>query len=1012
MQKIVFKFIIFTNYKMDTQSIKTAIEGTRRRVGQRPRVSGRIDSQVTPKPHIPLTNPNPDCPVDRVALDRNVVVDKRERQKIMSQATEQIEQLPSLFIEGLAFTLFSTEEIRRMSSVSITSTDPYGEQSVNDPQMGSTDDNTTCFTCNRDNFSCPGHFGHIDLNVPIIHPLFYREVISILNSVCNSCGNLLISKNVIEERGINRLNFAERLYAIEEASKSGLACEGSQSLGDNVAVCKKNPTFITTETKESGKIVYTLDKKPSKNSDKYVMKVEDVEKIFDNISDDDAKLLGFNIGNHPRNLIMKALIVIPPCARPPIEIDGILMPDHLTSIYIDIIKFNNLLKIKQKEDDRVRTIDSLVARIGNLIDNSDGLYKAGKQQPIAGIKQLIQGKEALIRSMMLGKRVNYSGRTVAAPGPYLKFGQVGVPQEMASSLTKPVTATSYNIASLRELLKRGQVKYITSVDGKFKGILRAVDVSNADKIEINIGDKVDRYLQNGDYVLVNRQPTLHKQGIMGREVVLHQNRTIDVHLYDTKPMNLDFDGDEVNIHIPQTLEAEAEIATIANIKECVMSGQANRPILGGVIDTITGCFLLTKDQQPVIIKKGYIDIDGVRREIPISEVEKYPNSYEIEEQLYGEDGKPIMEEFKIKPNIFYDCINIITQKEQLATLNDRLEKYGVPKFSGRALFSSLLPKDFYYEKRGKLGKSDNSVIIHNGILIQGIINSSHVGASDNSIIQTMWREYGVQRTTDFLTDLPFVINKWLANRGFTIGIADCFPTDDTHKKELAERIEMMKLEVKALGGQLDDPVEEEKREKKIKAILDNIKALGDKIATDKLSPDNNLSAMALSGAKGSTANIAQITGFIGQQFFKGKRVVKQLSGGTRVLPYFEQNDEEIEARGFVSHSYLDGLTPAEFLFLHIAGREGLMDTALKTADVGFIQRKLTINLRDIVIKGDGSARNDRDTIYQYVYGTDGFEGQELQSVSSTTGGDMASFINLKQVAGKLNVQYGFDEYAK
>ena len=469
------------------------------------------------------------------------------------------------------------------------------------------------------------------------------------------------------------------------------------------------------------------------------------------------------------------------------------------------------------------------------------------------------------------------------------------------------------------------------------------------------------------------------------------------------------------------ITATAEVAYLMGITQCIMSAQTNRPMMGAVLDTVTGAFLLTSDKSVVTIDVAHDKVPiGINpatnlveyetRDIPM-EMMKQPapvgvQRYVTNEVVHTPDGLPLMQELNIRPELFYDCLSYITSRDQLADLNERLDKYNVPHFSGRALFSALLPSDFYYKKSGKIGDDNNTVIIMNGVLVQGIITKDHIGGSHNSIIQVLWKDYRGDRTVEFMTDLPFIIDHWLVERGFSVGLQDCYPMDDTHKDMLRTEIAKTKINVEALGGKLDDPLEEERREKKIVGLVNNVKDIGYVISTQKLAPGNALNVMALSGAKGTTFNIAQITGLLGQQFFKGKRIKKQLAGGTRAMPYFEEGDEDITARGFIEHSFLEGLSPAEFYAHHIAGREGLMDTALKTAETGFIQRKMMETLRDISVQYDGSVRNTNGNIFQFAYGYDGFDAAELQMVHTSTG-NIASFIDLAASADKINVKYGF-----
>lgn len=242
--------------------------------------------------------------------------------------------------------------------------------------------------------------------------------------------------------------------------------------------------------------------------------------------------------------------------------------------------------------------------------------------------------------------------------------------------------------------------------------------------------------------------------------------------------------------------------------------------------------------------------------------------------------------------------------------------------------------------------------------------------------------------------------------GFSVGLDDCFLTGKDPQKTIKYEIQKIKMMVKSMGTKIDDPLEEERREKQIIAYLDTAKNIGDKISKENLSDDNSFNIMARSGAKGSVKNVAQITGILGQQFNMGARMPENLSGGTRSLPYFPENDLNPEARGFIVNSYLSGLSPAEMFFAFTGAREGLVDTALSTADTGDIGHRLQKLLEDIKVEKDGSVKNTSGNIFQFAYGEDGFNGAMIETVATKTG-KFTSFIDLKRVSNRINSKYGF-----
>ena len=344
-------------------------------------------------------------------------------------------------------------------------------------------------------------------------------------------------------------------------------------------------------------------------------------------------------------------------------------------------------------------------------------------------------------------------------------------------------------------------------------------------------------------------------------------------------------------------------------------------------------------------------------------------------------------------------VEVEESKEFVLADNPNVEVERRHVVTGKALFSSLLPPDFYYKK--------GDVVIVNGVLVNGIITKDHIGPSKGSIIQALWKRYGRDRTVDFLTDGPFILSRWLTEHGFSVGLKDCYPEDDSHKKLLQQELAKITTQIAALGSRLADPVEEERRENQVREAVNIVKNLGSRISTEKLAKNNSLKIMAESGAKGSIQNIAQITGLVAQQYVKSERMPLTITNNSRCLPYFDKDDLDPRARGFCANSFLTGLTPAELFYHQAGGREGLMDTAVKTSETGSIHHKIIKALEDIRIAYDGSVRNGVGTVFQFVYGEDGFDAGQLEPVRTRTTGEIASFIDIKQVVGQLNAKHGF-----
>ncbi len=485
----------------------------------------------------PIFGANPDLQKDYFTLGEDekcgVQITASEKKLLNKLSGRQRQNLPELDITDISIELITHEELERIAVFEARETGDAGMFTVNDPRTGTVDDKVSCNTCYLDNLECPGHVGIIKLNEMIVHPSYRREVIDTLRSICGSCGGLLLSEDVLEE--YKYLTGSKRLRAIADASEKLPCLRNEDGEEENIRACVPNPTYITSKLKESGKIFYTRDGK-NKTSNNNIKDVKDVFTILSSISQRDAELLGFTSTTHPKNFILRSFPVIPLCARAPVIQDGLMVKDDLTSMYQDIVKLNNDLGTELKESERDNKITSLVFYIEHMINNADGKCGQGKKT-YASIQARVQSKEGLIRQNMMGKRVDYSARTIIGPDPTLRFGQMRVPKTMASFLTQHEIVDAGNIRKMMTLLRAGKVTSISPKDALGKRVRVNSRIKETHVLEI--GDELDRWLENGDFVVFNRQPTLHKQGIMGYEVVLGEPQTIGMHLGYTRQHNAD-----------------------------------------------------------------------------------------------------------------------------------------------------------------------------------------------------------------------------------------------------------------------------------------------------------------------------------------------------------------------------------------------------------------------------------------------------------------------------------------
>ena len=1130
---------------------------------------------------------------------------KQKATKSNAKLKRDLDSVPMFLIEHVQFNLYSTKEIDEEAVVTVNNTDYRGSHSVNDPEMGIFGSDTRCSRCHLGLGQCSGHLGKINLPRPIYHPLAVREITRVLNCVC-SCGGLLIDIGELRRNHVLNLRGHQRLIAIEQRSKDHGACQENIKRKDEekrrekegesdpegvgkIIGCSKNPIYVQDKTyknlirykfPKSGKSGKEEDESGTK-ADSTPMNIDDVLKILQSISMEDARVLGFSNGAHPANMIMERLPVVPPCARNMIKINGQEQQDQLTIKYASIVKVTIDLAKALNEGNK-NAIDDLEIRlfteISELINKNE---TSGEGKVFQSFKLRLQGKEAAIRSSLMGKRVNFSARTVISPDPSLKFGQIRIPEVMAPFITVPMRVTQYNTVEILNMLttKTGPIPIRSFVKGSGPKKDEEQYIDGKNPFMPEIGDTVNRWLRNGDYVVFNRQPTLHKYGMMSFQVILGKPYTIGLHLSYVTPFNADFDGDEGNLHLPQLLTAYAEMAELMNVKNCIMNAQQNKPIMGAVYDSLSGAYKMTQDNVIVdpttfddcltlLVESGYTtnkpDEDDML-DLQFSTIQRassnLPREYGSPENTTDPDtGDPALEfedrlrlhnmhtyvyeriilekstdglrtyerREEVQPkdvlSVDYyilseftkdeDCQGVdkdqefqedqveeiaymvtrtynrrtrrstVTRSDKLTPQEaDRLQQeeheryleisrerdanfrrkvalggeqkevgysevnrmvdndYEPPTFerftvlkgegrekckleaktklvwaedpnvlihlrrriSGKALFSMLLPPTFNYEQSG--------VVIVHGILIKGTIKKKHIGTEHNSIIQVLWNSHGQVKTVDFLTNAPFIISRWLVDDPLTMGIADCSLNNPVVKKDIDKAFAEGENKVLAAGVEpLGSEVEERQRELKNLQYLDVQTSLGTSVPekAGMLSTQNNYFVMVESGGKGSISNIVQIVGGLGQQYVtingQNERIPLSITGKTRALPHFPSNSADPRARGFVISSFTKGLTMAETVFHSTGGREGLLDTATKTAETGSMHHRILKSLESIKINHVGAVVDHNGRVIQQVYGADGMNPSKLEKAVLPTGEEVTTFIRLDRVVDQINAK--------
>jgi DNA-directed RNA polymerase II subunit RPB1 len=897
----------------------------------------------------------------------------------MSAIQTNDSKAPVKKVKRVQFGILGPEEIRRMSVTEggIRFPEVYegGRPKLGglmDPRQGAVDRQSRCQTCAGNMTECPGHFGHIELAKPVFHPGFMTKTMKILRCVCFYCSKLLVTPSnpkikeiVVKSKGQPR----KRITHVYDLCKGKKICEGGDEMDTNpdnpdqeVAPKKAHggcgryqPTIrrigleMTAEWKQTNEDL--------QHDKKITLTAERTHEIFKKINDEECYILGMDPKfARPDWMLVTCLPVPPLCVRPAVVMFGSAKnQDDLTHKLADILKANNELLRNEQAGAAAHILSENVKmlqfHVATLTDNDmPGLPRAMQKsgRPLKAIKARLKGKEGRIRGNLMGKRVDFSARTVITPDPNLRIDQVGVPRTIAQNLTFPEIVTPFNIDRMQALVRRGNsqypgAKYIIRDTGE------RIDLRfhpKSSDLHLQCGYKVERHIRDGDLVVFNRQPTLHKMSMMGHRVKVLPWSTFRMNLSDTSPYNADFDGDEMNLHVPQSMETRAELENIHMVPRQVISPQSNKPVMGIVQDTLTAVRKMTK--RDVFIDK-----------------EQMMNLMMFLPSWDGKMPTPAI----LKPR---------------------------PLWTGKQVFSLIIPGQLNLsrfhsthddaENNGPfkwISPWDTRVHIENGELIMGIICKKTVGAAGGGLMHICQLESGHKLNGYLYGDIQTVVNNWLLYEGHSIGIGDTIADPGTYQDIVntiqASKVEVGEVVLKAHKDQLEPTPGNTIRqtfENQVNRILNDAREKCGGSAKRSLTEFNNFKVMVVAGSKGSDINVSQVIACVGQQNVEGKRI--PFGFRKRSLPHFVKDDYGPESRGFVENSYLAGLTPSEFYFHAMGGREGLIDTAVKTAETGYIQRRLIKAMEACMVNYDGTVRNSVGQLIQLRYGEDGLAGEHVE----------------------------------
>jgi DNA-directed RNA polymerase subunit A' len=847
-------------------------------------------------------------------------------------------------VDSIEFSILSPELVKKMATCKVVTPELYDKEGypvdggLMDIRMGVIDPGLTCPIDGKKLKDSPGYFGYIELARPVIHVKFAPLIMTLLKCTCSETGRVLMPQSKVKKT----LEILEKLE-----KEQGI--EAKRDKIKSIIASLKTVTKSPHGSKQRQKKI-KMDKPTTFFEEEKRLSPIEIRTRLEKIPDEEAQLFGINAPSvRPEWMILTLLPIPPVTMRPSITLEsGERSEDDLTHKLGDIVRINQRLfeNINAGAPEIIveDLWDLLQYHVSTYFDNAIAQLPPARHrsgQPLKTLTERIKSKEGRIRHNLAGKRTNFCARTVISPDPMLELYEVGVPEVVAMKLTVPQKVTDWNMTYVKRFIEKGPkgypgANYIIRPDGKKKKITD--ETKEASLEELQPGYTVERHLMDGDIAVFNRQPSLHRMSMMCHRVRVLPGKTLRLNPAVCHPYNADFDGDEMNLHIPQTEESRAEAELLMQVQTQLISVRYGLSVIGCVQDAISGNYLLTKNMT--MSRNEAVDILS---------------------------------------SIGIENFSKLHRKETI---------------DGKEVFSVLIPEDFNFT--GKT-KEDVEVTIKDGKLIEGYMDRANLGEGSGLLLRNIHKKYGKDFTIDLLGKIFRLGIEVLLRRGFTASISDTDLPDHAVSK-IQETLEQAREEVNKLiqifkDNKLDvfpGKSLEETLELRILEVLNKARNETGKLVETYADQTSNSMDMAKSGARGNLLNLAQMAACVGQQAMRGKRIDKGFMG--RTISTFKKNDLSSEARGFISNGFKTGLTPTEFFFGSMTGRDSLMDTALRTPKSGYLYRRLANAMQDLKISQDGTVRDSANKIVQFDYGEDGID------VSKSEKG----FINVKRIVKSMS----------
>lgn len=929
-------------------------------------------------------------------------------------------------IVSLQFGIPSAEEIVQQSVVELASsaqfsrmTAPLALNGLFDAKMGVVKHGAYCPTDGNTYLQCPGYFGHLWLARPVYFTQYTKYIVKVLGLVCWNCSCSLV----------DQAKYGPLVLKHGRAKRMELVCSTAVPKAKRCPRCSVPQPKAWKEIKEvvgeiqpdwrpAGRRTSAAEAAAAAAARPDRVDPMIVYRILERIDDDTIDFIGMHSAfARPSSMVCRVLPIAPPAVRPSVEHDnGQRSEDDLTTMYVNVMKNNAQLAARieagAKADEVAKYLVLLQCSVGAIYANK---FPGGSQitqssgRPLQSIADRHDGKRGRARNNLNGKRVDFTARSVISGNPTIGVVELGVPLEMAMNLAVPVYVTARNRADMLALVRNGPDVWPGAkvVDHRGGGTsMRTVSLRNAmrESIVLEIGDVVHRHLQDGDIVGFNRQPSLHKSSFMAHRVrVMVTGQSFRLNLAATQTYNADFDGDEMNMHVPQTTAANNELLCLAIASEQMINPSENTPNLAFFQDNMLGLYLFSAegiafslaDAMELLGANSVLDVprllfgddEGEEEEQQMEEAEE---EEEEDATAAGQKRPRGLEEEQGQGQQ--------TKKRRRSRLEEEVVQ--ARRVTSREILGQTLPP-ITMRARAKNG---DEVRLHRGRWLSGQADKVAVAEGSKGILHRICNDFGKEQCVQFIDNVQNLATAWITHHNsFSVGTGDLQLSPATLDR-IDAVMDAAVRDVDALQTRFRLGLYENTSawsnaaefESQAWKILDGAKKEVEAAGVLGLARNNRFLEMVHAGSKGKMSNITQMAMGLCQQAISGARAPYGFTD--RTLPMYTKYDDGAVARGFLTRSYVRGLLPAGMFIHAIAGREGLIDTAIKTSQTGYIARRLRMSLEIATTQYGFTVRDHSRRLVQFRYGDDGFsaeagEAQSLPLVSMDLG-DLAMRYDL------------------